>query len=286
MAESEPPGMVTGNTAESDYQLGHDHAELERLNRQGRILAPATRIILEAAGLLPGMQVLDLGSGMGDVAFVAAELIGPTGQVVGIDRSPDSVAKANIRARQRGLSHVRFVVGDIHNLGPAGPFDAIIGRLVLMYVSDPAAVLRTQAALLGPGGLVIPIEFDVHTARSIPSTPLVDQAVAWIAETFTRSGIATSLGPRLWAVLGDAGLQPLGMIALQPHFGSDDPDGPAIVAGIIRTILPLIERTGVATAEQVGAETLEQRLTDEFRASAAVFAHPTLFGAWATVDRK
>jgi ubiquinone/menaquinone biosynthesis C-methylase UbiE len=168
MAKNEPPGTVTGSTAESDYQLGHDHAELERLSRQGRMLAPATRIILDEAGLLPGMRVLDLGSGMGDLAFVAAELIGPTGQVVGVDRSPDTVAQANIRARRRGLGHVRFVVGDIHDLGPAGPFDAIIGRLVLMYVSDPAAVLRTQAALLGPGGLVIPIEFDVHTVLSAP----------------------------------------------------------------------------------------------------------------------
>jgi ubiquinone/menaquinone biosynthesis C-methylase UbiE len=84
------------------------------------------------------MRVLDLDSGLGDVAFVAAELIGPTGEIVGIERSPDTAAKANIRAQQSGLSHVRFVVGDIHDVGPAGPFDAIIGRLVLIYVPEPA----------------------------------------------------------------------------------------------------------------------------------------------------
>jgi SAM-dependent methyltransferase len=275
--------MVMGGTGETRYQLGSDAAELERLNRQGRVLAPATRSILDAAGIRPGMRVLDLGSGAGDVAFVAAELVGPSGELVGIDRSPEAIARANMRAQQRGLGQVRFVEGDIHTAAPGGPFDAIIGRLVLMYVPDPAAVLRTQAALLRPGGLVIPIEFDLHSARSVPSTPLVHQALTWLAEGFRRAGIETSLGPRLWAVLRDAGLRPLGMMGVQPYFGPEDPDGPVILAGIVRTALPLLERTGVATAEQVGAETLQQRLSDELRLAAAVFAHPMLLSAWATI---
>ena len=72
------------------------------------------------------------------------------------------------------------------------------------------------------------------------------------------------------------------MIGVQPHFGPADPDGPAILAGIVRTILPLIERLGVATAAEVGADTLQQRLSDELAAGAAVFAHPMLIGAWGT----
>ena len=137
-------------SAESGYQLGSDAAELKRLDLQGRVLAPATRDILTIAGVGREMRVLDLGSGAGDVAFVAAELVGPAGEVVGVDQSRDSVARATARAAQRGLSNVRFVIGDIHDRAPDGPFDAIIGRLVLMYVPDPAAVLRTQAACCAP----------------------------------------------------------------------------------------------------------------------------------------
>jgi hypothetical protein len=74
------------------------------------------------------------------------------------------------------------------------------------------------------------------------------------------------------------------MIGVQPHFGADDPDGPAILAGIVRTALPLIERTGAATVEEIGPESLQQRLSDELRSAAAVFAHPPVFSAWATVD--
>jgi SAM-dependent methyltransferase len=268
--------------AGTGYQLGSDAAELERLDLQGRVLAPATRTILQMAGVRRDMRVLDLGSGAGDVAFVAAELTGPAGEVVGIDQSPDSVAKATARAAERGLSNVRFIAGDIHDTAPDGPFDAIIGRLVLMYVPDPAAVLRTQAGLLRPGGIIAPIEFDLHSGRSLPSTPLVGQALSWLREAFTRAGIDPALGPGLWAVLQAAGLQPSGMIGVQPHFGPEDPDGAAILAGIVRTVLPLIERLGVATAAEVGADTLQQRLSGELATSAAVFAHPMLISAWGT----
>jgi ubiquinone/menaquinone biosynthesis C-methylase UbiE len=267
--------------AENEYQLGHESAERERLNLQGHVLAPATRTLLLAAGIKPGMRVLDLGSGVGDVAFVAAEIIGPSGELVGIERSAEAVAEATLRAQQIGLAQVHFVQGDIHDPAPDGPFDAVIGRLVLMYVPDPAAVIKTQAALLSPGGVVAPIEFDVLTGRSVPSTPLVQQAMAWMAEAFTRAGIHAALGPELWSVLLDAGMRPLGMLGVQPHFGPGATEGPALLAGIVRTCLPLIERGGVATAEQVGVETLEERLAQELVAHRAVWAHPTLFSAWA-----
>lgn len=271
-------------SAESDYQLGADTVELERLNLQGRVLAPATRTILVAAGVRTGMRVLDLGSGMGDMAFVAAELVGPTGEVVGIDRAPEPLAKANLRARQRGLANVRFVVADIQDPAPGGPFDAIVGRLVLMYVPNPAAVIRTQARLLRPGGVVVPVEFDLLSARSIPAAPLAAQALSWLKETFKRTGIDPALGPRLWTIQQEAGLRPTGMIGVQPHFGPEDPDGPAILAGIVRTVVPLMERSGVASAAEVGADTLQQRLGDELRTYESVFAHPMLMSAWATAD--
>ncbi len=73
------------------------------------------------------------------------------------------------------------------------------------------------------------------------------------------------------------------MIGVQPHFGPDDPAGPAILAGIVRSVLPLMEQTGVATAQEVGTETLQERLAGELAAAGAVFAHPTLLSAWGTV---
>jgi len=106
---------------DTDYLLGHEPDELERLSAQGRALAGVTRMLLEAAGVKAGMRVLDLGSGTGDMSFVAASVVGPDGEVVGIERAPEAVAQATARARRRGLVNVRFVVGDIHEALESGP---------------------------------------------------------------------------------------------------------------------------------------------------------------------
>jgi SAM-dependent methyltransferase len=229
------------------------------------------------------MRVLDLGCGVGDAAFVAADLVGPDGQVVAVDRWPDALCRARVRAERAGLTHVQFVAGDIHDPAPGGPFDAIVGRLVLMHVPDPVTVLRQQATVLRAGGLVVSIENDIETTRSLPPTPLVSQAVSWVTEVLAKSGIA-SIGPRLWDVLRDAGLQPLGMIGVQPHFGPDDPVAVALAEGVVRAAAPLIERTGIATAAEIGVETIGQRLRDELQQNSAVLAPGILLGAWATTN--
>ena len=270
--------------SDSDYEFGSAEDELARLELQGRALAPATRMIFAAAGIRAGMRVLDLGCGIGDVAFVAADLVGPEGYVIGVDRSPDALGRARLRAEQRGLTQVEFAEGDIHDPAPGGPFDAIVGRLLLMYVPDPAAVLRRQATVLRTGGLIVPIEFDIPTARALPSTPLMSQAATWLVEAFAKGGIQPSLGTRLWAILREAGLRPLGMLGIQPHFGPDDPAAVSLTAGIIRTAAPLIERTRVATAQEISVETFAQRLRDELQRNSAVFAHPILLSAWATTS--
>jgi SAM-dependent methyltransferase len=269
--------------SDSGYQFGSGVGEDEagRLEIQGRALAPATRMILAEAGIRPGMRVLDLGCGAGDVAFAAAGLVGPDGSVVGVDRSPDALARARLRAGQRGLAQVQFVQGDVNEPAPGGPFDAIVERLVLWTVPDPAALLRRQAMVLRPGGLVVPIEVDLSTIRSLPETAFGTQGKSWVVEAFAKAGMSM-LGPRLWAILQEAGLRPLGMIGVQPHFGPGDEVGIAFLVETMRVAAPLIVGTAVATAEEIGMETLEQRLRDDGQRSQAVRATPMLLSAWAT----
>lgn len=269
--------------SDTGYELGHEAGEVERLNVQGRALAGPTRVLLEAAGLREGMRVLDLGSGAGDMSFVVADVVGRGGEVVGIERAPEAVAEATARAERLGRGNVRFVLGDIHDALDDGLFDAVVCRLVLMYVPEPSAVLRAQAPALRPGGIIAPIEFDVGQARTIPGTPLASQALGWARAASERTGMDTELGPRLWQVLEQAGLTPSGMMAIQPHFGPADPDGHALLAGIVRTLLPAIERTGIATADEVDINTLQRRLHEEMEQARAVFAFPALTCAWAVV---
>jgi SAM-dependent methyltransferase len=242
-------------------------------------------MIFAHAGIGPGMRVLDLGCGAGDVSFVVAGLVGPTGSVIGVDRSREALDRARARAGQRGLSRVRFVEGDLSEPVAEGPFDAVVERLVLMWSPDPAALLRQQATVLRPGGLVVPVEVDVTTMRWLPDTPFTIQVRSWLVEAFAKAGIAT-LGPRLREVVQEAGLRPLGTIGVQPHFGPGDPVGIAAVVENLRLAAPLIIGTGVATAEEIDMATFEERLRGEQERSQATAATPMLLSTWATTGQE
>jgi SAM-dependent methyltransferase len=140
-------------------------------------------MIFAEAVIRPGMRVLDLGCGAGDATFVAADLMGPGGSVVGMDHSPEALARARLRAGQRRLAQVQFIEGDMHDSAPDGPFDAIVERAALWRDPDPAEVLRRQATVLRPVGLVVAMEPDASPVywsprfRCGPSGGLGDRGV-------------------------------------------------------------------------------------------------------------
>src|SRR3974390_1682938 len=113
------------------YMLGHSDQELARLNEQARILEPITRRFFREAGLVPGMRLLDVGSGAGDVAFLAADLVGDSGAIVGVDRSSAAVAAARARAFACGRRNVCFREGDPAEMKFDAPFASVIGRGIL-----------------------------------------------------------------------------------------------------------------------------------------------------------
>jgi SAM-dependent methyltransferase len=275
--------MTTDMNTGTTYLLGHDPAELARLEHQARMLAPATRTVLQLAGIAPGMRVLDLGTGAGDVAFQVADLVGPTGSVVGIDQSEQALAFAAHRTTLRGLTNVSFVHGDLHTASVTGEFDAVVGRLVLLYLPHPDDVLRRFAGLLRPGGIVAVMEYEMAAAGTLPPTALSEQVTFWVTESFRRSGLDASLGARLTQVLRRAGLDGATMLGLQKYCEAGDRDGPRMAAGIIRTLLPVLDKTGVATPDEVDIDTLEDRIARDCINHDVIFTFPTLVGAWARV---
>ena len=94
------------------YVLGHSDHEFDRLRAQARFLEPVTRQFLREAGIRQGMCVLDVGSGAGDVAFLASERVGEAGSVLGTDKAPAAVAAAALAAREHGLRNVHFREGN------------------------------------------------------------------------------------------------------------------------------------------------------------------------------
>src|ERR1043165_1228773 len=105
------------------------------------LLAPITERLFREAGIADGCRVLDIGSGLGDVALIAARLVGTSGEVVGIERNAGFVARARERVATMGFRNVTFVERDANAPAIEGGFDAVVGRLVLNHNPDPAARL-------------------------------------------------------------------------------------------------------------------------------------------------
>jgi 2-polyprenyl-3-methyl-5-hydroxy-6-metoxy-1,4-benzoquinol methylase len=264
------------------YLMGRSEAETRRLMAQHRLYGPFTRRLLEDAGIEEGMKVLDVGSGAGDVALLAAALVGPTGSVVGVDQDPEVLEIASARAEASGLTNVSFHAGDLRESVPDGNFDAVVGRLVLLYVPDPAKTLRGLVEHLVPGGIVAFGEFN-FTAESIvafPPMPLWANLWAWMQAVVRGAGLDPATGYNLRKTFLGAGLPEPEMNVCSP-VGGPDWAGYDYAAESLRSMLPLILRLGIATDEEVGIDTFAERLRAETQAADGVVKTPDLVGAWA-----
>ncbi len=267
------------------YALGHTDRELERLHAQARLVDPITRRFFHAAGIAPGMRVLDVGSGAGDVAFLAAELVGEAGEVVGTDPGAAALVVARRRAAEKSLRNVTFRDGDPAEMSFEQPFDAIVGRYVLMFMRDPAASLRKLSGHLKPGGVVVFHEIDFDAWVSYPSVPTYEQCCRWNGEALRLRGGDTQMGLKLHACFLTAGLKAPTMRLEAAIGGGEVGDGPLFVAAeLARTLLPDMERLGVATAGEVGIETLFERMRKEAAANGSVVARHSEIGAWARLQ--
>jgi SAM-dependent methyltransferase len=230
------------------------------------------------------MTVLDLGSGMGDVSLIGAQIVGPEGRVVGVERDAATVGAARARIETLGLANVEVVEGDVTALGAAVGeqlFDAAIGRLLLIHVPDPATVLRAAAARLRPGGLLVAMEYDAGWIPSHPPAGLWDGTVALLQAAFARAGAHARIGLELFGVFAAAGLAEPELRSEQDVGGGAGWAGYAILAETVRSLLPVMEATGLATAVEVDPDTLADRLRADVMATGGVAASPPLIGAWA-----
>ena len=269
-------------TRKHEYELGHSDAELKRLRTQARLVDPMTRQFFRSAGVEAGMRVLDVGSGAGDVAFLVADLVGESGEVVGADRSPAAVTAAREGATARSLKNVTFRVGDPATLAFDRPFDAIVGRYVLMFSPNPAAMIEGVASHLRPGGVVVFHESGCVGSKSFPPSPTYDRCFEWIVQTFRKVGSNPQMCLDLYSAFITAGL-PAPTMAMQCLVGgaSSENNGLDLVAGLAATMLPLMEQMGVATAAEVDPATLHARMLAEVEANGSVVLGRYEVAAWA-----
>jgi SAM-dependent methyltransferase len=270
--------------ADSAYVLGHAPGEVRRLIDQAAILRPITERLLRRAGIKPGMRVLDIGCGAGDVSLLAGDLVGTTGTVVGIDRNPDVLAVAQGRAFAARLPHVVFTTASVDGFTPPAPFDFVVARYVLTYQDDPAAFLARAARFVAPGGILA-----LHELRqdlrilAMPSFALWETCIDLVCATFRARTPHPDAAGRLVELFAAAHLPPPMLFAELPVGGGPDAALYPWLAGVVRSLLPVMIELGLTTAEAIAIETLEERLR-----AAGIAAHSQIEGprqvcAWVTL---
>lgn len=266
---------------------GHSGRELERLEIQGAFYEGITRVFLHAAGLARGMRVLDIGCGVGDVSFLAADLVGPRGSVLGVDRAIEPIRAARARAAALGLPHVEFRRAEIGGLRTRR-VDALVGRFVLMHQADPARTLRAAAGHVRPNGIVAVLESHMSASvagvHSWPHSPTYHRINRWTVETLRAAGAHPDMGLRLRQVFLEAGL-PSPQLWLQARVeGGPDAAIYRYVAESLRSTLPPARRVDVASAG--GIDGIERRLREEVTKSGGVLTSPLVVGAWCRLSSR
>jgi ubiquinone/menaquinone biosynthesis C-methylase UbiE len=264
-----------------EYALGHSQRELDRLTKQARANEAFTRQLFAEAGIAPGMRVLDVGSGSGDVSLLASEMVGPEGEVVGVDRSADAAVRARQRARLHEAWNVSFEVGDPAEMTFDQPFDAVVGRMVLMYCPDRVATLRGLARHLRPGGLIIFQELNEEHIESLPKAPTFELAAGWVKRALKVSGARLQTGPELYPLFLEAGLPAPKMRLDSLIAGGDGGEICDLMAEAVKSLLPALEKAKVTTREEVQPETLAARLRREVAERKSVVTYLAMIGAWA-----
>ncbi|WP_439533248.1 class I SAM-dependent methyltransferase [Polymorphobacter sp.] len=216
-------------------------------------------------GLTDGMRVLDIGCGNGDLSRLIAGLVGPTGEVVAMDRSEEALSLARAIDPAIGAAAIDYRRIDLAEpIADIGRFDAIVGRRVLMYLPDPAATLAGFARLANPGAV---IAFQEHAHVGLPAglgdLPLHRRLHQWMWATIAAEGGDIGLALRLVEMMRAAGFS---VEQARSEAVLFQPGEPSFLPTLARVMLPRVVECGVASATEVDVDTLAERIDAERRA--------------------
>ncbi len=265
-----------GTGEDRDYVIDGGAAGRDRLRLLSDVMGPDNRALLDLVGIPAGARCIDLGCGGGDVTVELARAAGPKGGVIGVDMDAALLDIARRETSALGLGNVSFECRDATTWRPSAPVDLVYARFLLTHLSDPSAVLRNARGYLRPGGLVVVEDIDFRGHFAEPACPALDRSVAWYSETVANRGGDANIGPRLPAMLRDAGFEDVRLRTFHPV---------AMNGGIKRLICVTLERIVTSVLEDGLATPAELERTiaelETFaRDPATILGGPRVFQAW------
>ena len=200
MTDQRPSQYVHGTTAE----------EQRRLSVLNDLLNESS---LSALALEGGERVLDVGAGLGQLTRAMARAVGPSGRVVGIERSARQIAEATRLARAAGEERLlELREGDVMELelapGEWGSFDVAHARFILEHVPAPERVVRAMVRAVRVGGRIVLEDDDHDVLRLWPEPPGVMAVWREYIRSYERNGNDPAIGRKLVALLEGAGAAP------------------------------------------------------------------------------
>jgi ubiquinone/menaquinone biosynthesis C-methylase UbiE len=264
----------------TDYLLSQGQADVHRLGILNQVYGQPTEALLLRLGLRPGLRVVEIGCGSGNMTCWFSRQVGPAGQVVGVDSSPESLEQARRLADSRGLANIRLETGDVNALAlPPASFDLAYCRCVLMHQRRPEIGLGQMARLVKPGGLVVCEELDLSRCFFDPPAPHMQRMMDLNVAIGDHHGAHYRLGTQLSSLFQKAGL---GGFEIAMHV-------PTILRGPTKALLTLSFRQYAAKLVQTGlagqAE-LDQILADATRTDAdatTLYGMPPMGQGWAAI---
>ncbi|MBV8068214.1 MAG: methyltransferase domain-containing protein [Candidatus Eremiobacteraeota bacterium] len=262
------------------YAFGYSATERERLLAQSLRFTPITERFLRDAGVRAGHRVLDVGAGLGDVAIIAARLVGPGGEVVAVERSAESIAFAEQRVAAHGYANVRFVCCELERFQIAGSFDAIVGRMILEFIPDPAALVAALSTVLRSGGIAAFQEPWLEAgAGFVVRLPLWSRCYALAGESLRCRGVNPDLGATLHRLLEAAGLERA--LTRFDVILNDSLELARWPWEVVRAMLRDAGDTHLDLTDLGDLSTLPVRLEDEVRTAGCVVPSVPLASVWA-----
>jgi len=210
--------------------------------------------------------------------MLVARLVGPSGEVVAIERDPKAIAKARARVTEAGFHNVSFNESNVDEVLDGKPFDAAVGRFILMYLPHPVAALRSISQVVRPGGVFVFQEpCWVPVLAHLASLPLWFATASLIDKTM-RASANHDMGTDLRYTFVEAGL-PEPAMRMELPLGKE----PYLAQWYYDTLCslrPQVEQLHLPIESLGNLDTLVHRLQAEVAESKTVACWFASVGAW------